>query len=116
MKRRVLIVEDDRLSRVSLARLVQSLGHETSTAENVREGMDGLAALPTHLLLDLNLPDGLGTNLLRRVREFALPIKVAIVSASDDPALLKEVIGLRPEAMFKKPVRLDALLRWIGES
>ena len=113
LKRRILIVDDDRSLRTGLATLVETEGHEAVTAATVTEGMDKFASEPSHLILDMNLPDGVGTTILRHVRTNDLPIKVAVLSGATDAALLGEVADLRPDATFTKPPDWDALLGWV---
>ena len=112
----VLVVDDDRHIRTGLALLIGSHGHAASTASTVREGLEKVEAGPTHLLLDLNLPDGLGTTVLRHVRTANLPVQVAVLSGSADPRLKAEVDALQPDAVFRKPPDLDALMDWIASS
>ena len=116
--RRVLIVDDNELLRTGLAKLVGMHGHEAITAATIAAGMEQLgvppAQLPSHLLLDMNLPDGVGTTILRRIRAEHLPIKVAVVSGSGDAELMAEARSLRPDAMFQKPPDWGALMDWIG--
>jgi DNA-binding response OmpR family regulator len=68
------------------------------------------------LILDIELPDGLGTDLLRQVREQRLPVRVAVVTGTADKNLLAEAQALRPDALFIKPFRPDALLEWLGDA
>ena len=114
MNRLVLIVEDDPSFRAGLVALVGMHGHATVQAGTIADALDRLAAKPTHVLLDMNLPDGVGTTVLRRVRDEHLPVKVAVLSGSGDEALMAEARGLRPDAMFKKPPDYDALMSWVA--
>src|SRR6476469_2825384 len=73
---RTLIVEDDYTSRTVLARLLRAHGRETYSASTVADAFsqldelfDGEGNRPTYLILDLMLPDGLGTAVLRRIRD-----------------------------------------------
>ena len=113
MKRLVLVVEDDANLRSGMAALIGGYGHEVITAATVAEGLRQLGAGPSHLMLDLNLPDGVGTTILRHVRDGKLPVRVAILSGSGDDDLMAEARGLSPEAMFKKPPNWDALMAWV---
>ena len=118
---RTLIVEDDYISRTVLARLLRASGFETCSASTIADAVakldqaeDGRAQCPTHLILDLMLPDGLGTTILRRIREHNLPIHVAVATATNDPRLLNEVRDLGADAMFPKPLDLPRLMQWLA--
>src|SRR5687768_3951725 len=89
MDRRVLVVEDDPTVRGGMMALLRIYGHRATAAASVAEAQSSLdAATPTHVLLDLNLPDGVGTLVLRRIRAQALPVCVAIVTGADGDGLL----------------------------
>jgi DNA-binding NarL/FixJ family response regulator len=74
-----------------------------------------LAALDgqTCAILDLNLPDGLGTVILERIREEERPIRVAIATGTTDLDLLSEAERHGPDLVLRKPVDLNALLEWL---
>ncbi|MEO6567879.1 MAG: response regulator [Opitutaceae bacterium] len=113
LKWHALIVEDNGSSRHALGKLLNRSGWETASAATIAEARTELNRQPKFLILDLNLPDGEGTSLLRQVRSENLPIKVAITTAVTDPALLAEVRELRPDAIFRKPVDLTEILNWL---
>ena len=110
---RTLIVEDDPSSSYALRRLIEHFGHEADVAETLADGLAKLAWRPCCLLLDLMLPDGAGTELLRRVRDERLPVRVAVVTGAADPTLLDDARRLQPEAMFIKPVDMTQLLPFL---
>lgn len=110
--RGVLIVEDDPLIRAALEHLLGRFGYHTVAVGSVAEGLavlDGQACA----ILDLNLPDGLGTVILERIREEERPIRVAIATGTSDLGLLSEVERHRPDLVLRKPVDLNALLEWL---
>lgn len=102
------------MPEAGLVRLVEMHGHRTLAAATVAEGLAQLGAAPSHVLLDMNLPDGVGTTVLRQVRDGRLPIKVAVLSGSGDDELMDEARSLRPDAMFRKPPDWDALMDWVA--
>ena len=111
---RTLIVEDDRVARSALATILRAMGFEVDEASDVADGTAKLIAWqPQCVVLDLMLPDGTGTALLRYVRDSKLPVKVAVVTAANDPRLLADVKALAPDALFPKPLDVDALLEWL---
>jgi two-component system response regulator AtoC len=61
-----LIVDDDLSFQLGLAELVQQEGFTTSTCSSLKEARESLArATPDVLLVDLNLPDGNGLELVQ---------------------------------------------------
>lgn len=114
-RKRVLIVEDDAATRFALSRILTFKGYEVVTASNLESG---LAECEDHrcVLLDLHLPDGLGLEVLKRMRERCHSARIAICSAAYDPGLRERVEHYRPDAVFIKPIDLDALLEWIARS
>ena len=111
-KLRALIVEDDRASREAMIRILKIMGMDAHGATTLQEGFAGLAQRPEALVLDLMLPDGNGIEILRRIRQQRLPIRVAVLSGADKP-MLAEAQALRPDALFTKPVDLGRLMQWL---
>ena len=111
----VLVVEDDAAVSTALERALRSAGLEVVVASTVGEGiarLDGCGVA----LVDLDLPDGWGTDVLRaiRLRRGARPIRFAIFSGRLDADAVVAASGERPDAVFKKPLDIDALLAWVG--
>jgi PAS domain S-box-containing protein len=68
--RRILVVDDNRVSADSLARLLKLTGNETHTAYDGLEGVQAAATLrPDVVLLDIGLPKLNGYEVARRIRE-----------------------------------------------
>ena len=111
---RTLIVEDEPSSRKALQRLLLSMGHEVEVARSLGEGIAKLAWRPSCIVLDLMLPDGNGIELLKRIRDEELSIRVAITTATYDPPLMARVAKFEPDAVFNKPVNLEGLYAWLG--
>jgi two-component system OmpR family response regulator len=113
-KCRILVVEDDSGVRRALDRVFRSAGYDAEYAVNLAEG---LAKLNGHhfVLLDLELPDGSGTTLLRKIRAEARPIRVAIYSGVLDAAEIVKASGESPDAIFQKPIEFDELIAWLAE-
>ena len=112
-KTSTLIVEDDADTFEWIRRRIKRYGFEATWARGLAEGMAMLDDEPCCLILDLSLPDGSGTEILRRIREQNLPIKVAVVSGTTDPSLLHDASLLKPDAMFLKPVDSIELVTWL---
>lgn len=101
---RMLVVEDDRATRSLLRRMLKLCGWEVVEAESLTEGFARLDPPPDCLLLDLQLPDGDGESLLRKVRTEHLPIRVVVNTGMEDATRLRTIAGLQPDALLKKPL------------
>jgi DNA-binding response OmpR family regulator len=114
MPRNMLVVDDDRTTRDVLRAIFGQMGWEVDVAATVEDGLAHLDPPPDALILDLSLPDGSGTEILRRIRRDRLPTRVA-VTTGHDPDSLGHVAELRPEALLQKPIDVDELCRVWGE-
>ena len=109
---RALVVEDDEASRFVLKKLLERLGFTVcavATLADANAQLDGQDVV----LLDLNLPDGVGTSLLRRIRRERRPAKVVITSASSHPAIIEQTAQLGPDVFLPKPIDFSMLVRWL---
>jgi two-component system response regulator QseB len=111
----VLLVEDERVSRDALHRLLALSGFEVTSVGTVGAA---LAWLDAHacdcVIIDLMLPDGPGTAILERVRAQGSSARVAVATGTDDPALLAEARRLKPDGFFEKPISLAKLTDWLS--
>jgi len=108
-----VIVDDDASCRALLDKFLRVRGHITGCAASLAEARPLLSGECKRVILDLNLPDGDGTELLRQIRDANLPIKVAVTSGFNDRLLMAEVSRLQPDAFFVKPVDLMELMTWV---
>ena len=111
---RVLLVEDDPATANALRVLLTMHGCEVAAARSLEQGLDLLHTNPSAIVVDLMLPDGDGIEILARVREAELPIRVVITTSLGDPDRLAAVHRLKPESILRKPIDLGELLRAIG--
>ena len=70
---------------------------------------------PSHVLLDLMLPDGNGAELLELVRRENLPVRVAVVTAAGPGRFWDEAMRHRPDAVLRKPWDLDDLKKFMQD-
>jgi DNA-binding response OmpR family regulator len=109
MKSRVLVVEDDeQLRRIITTNLV-ARGHEVRQAPDASAALTALAAEhPDLLILDINLPDRTGWDVLR---EAHLSDDVRVLMLTAVPVSPRRLAEFRPVAYLPKPFPLEALLR-----
>lgn len=114
--RKVLVVEDHLAAREALLATCARLGFQAIGAASVAEGIAALMQDPHVLVVDLILPDGSGTDIVRRARCRGMTIKIAVVTGASDPLIEKEVFDLRPDAFFGKPIDLADFEDWLAQA
>ena len=107
----ILLVEDDASLRRSLRDFLKDHGYQPHTAGTMREAWETLRAIgPAVCLLDLNLPDGSGLDLLRRIVDEGLPVRVIVMTAFPLGHLQPRYPSETLVAWLTKPVAPMALL------
>jgi len=108
----ILVVEDEATLRQVITRNLEVRGHAVRGAETATEALRHLSDwTPDLMLLDINLPDRSGWDVLRELREQGMQVPTVIVSAVRvSPARLEE---FQPVGYLPKPFPLDALLRLV---
>ena len=112
---RILVVEDERPLARSLARGLSEEGHAVDTAHSLRRAGDLAVANAYDLIvLDLQLPDGSGLDLLRSVRQAGSSVAVLILSARDRVEQRVEGLNAGADDYLTKPFSFAELLARIG--
>jgi len=113
----VLLVEDDADTRDVMSRMLERAGIPVRGTALVGEALLLMEYhLPSHILLDLSLPDAGGVVLLRSVRRQQLPVKIAVVTASGpDSHTVTDASRWGPDAVFHKPVDLGKIRAWLEQ-
>ena len=65
---KVVVIDDDRLIRTTLAHRLRELGHQVAAVATGREGIEEIAAGADVIALDYRLPDGDGFEFLGQIR------------------------------------------------
>ena len=117
MKPRILIIDDEKLLRWSLARKLEEWGYDPAQAATCAEAMEKFHADPPDLaLLDIKLPDGNGVELLRQLPKEAFSGPVIMITADPQVEDVKTALRLGAYDYLCKPVNLDELKLTIGNA
>jgi DNA-binding NtrC family response regulator len=117
MARKVLIVEDDASVRRAVTDILVFIGFEVravATAGEALTALDGVDGLDI-AIIDLNLPDAIGTVVLHKIRREGRAIRTVVWTADPDAfawvnagyhpdALLAEVRHRRPDRVARRPL------------
>src|SRR5512142_799124 len=103
----LLIVDDNKVNRLLLARTLEKLGHTMSFAENGRQALDMLHSQPFDLvILDVLMPELDGFQVLEQIvaDPHLRSIPVVMASSSDELDTVVRCIEIGAEDYLHKPV------------
>jgi DNA-binding response OmpR family regulator len=108
----ILLVDDERRLRETIARSLTAHGHQVDEASTCREALDCVERSDYDLLLlDVNLPDATGWDVLREMHGSGRFVPAVVLSAV--PPSTKRVREFRPLGVLHKPFPIEALLRLV---
>jgi two-component system response regulator AtoC len=109
-KKKILVVDDEKMIRWSLGEALRGWGYQPIEAETASAAVASFdAEAPAAVLLDINLPDGSGLDVLRLIRRHQSDAVVIMITAN---VLVDETIAaLRGGAydFIGKPINLEEL-------
>jgi CheY-like chemotaxis protein/anti-sigma regulatory factor (Ser/Thr protein kinase) len=114
--RRVLVVDDDRATRLLLEAVLSKAGFSTTLAE---DGVEALTLLRRRrfdlLVLDVWMPRMTGLDLLARLRTMKRRPRVVVTTSDDTPATVLAAVREQAVRYVKKPVVPQALIDTLHE-
>jgi class 3 adenylate cyclase len=115
----ILVVDDNRMNRIKLWRVLEQQGHSVGLAENGQQALEKLREEPFDLvLLDIVMPEMDGFQVLEHLKsDSALrPIPVIVISAVDEMQSVVRGIEMGAEDYLPKPFDPVLLRARIGAS
>lgn len=107
---RILVIEDDGVLGEAVREHVASLGYGVDWMKRLDDAREALASVTYELvLMDLNLPDGRGLDLLRELRRRGSTVPVIILTAQDQIASRIEGLNSGADDYLVKPFDLSEL-------
>jgi DNA-binding NtrC family response regulator len=113
----VLIIDDDRLTRWSVSKILERTGYRVREAKSFAEGTAAVEAhRPDLVLLDVKLPDGDGFALLKSVRASSPELPVIIMTAHASPETAEEAERLGARGHLAKPCDAATLQSLVADA
>jgi DNA-binding NtrC family response regulator len=107
----ILIVDDEAGIRIAVGRFLRTNGYRVEEAVSCKEAERVFrATAPDAVLLDMNLPDGSGVDLLPRLREISPEVPVIMLTGFGSVETAVQAIKQGAEQFLTKPVELPAVL------
>ena len=115
MTTEILLVDDEQAIANVLVRSLSARGYSVHLACSGRDALSALAArVPDVMLLDINLPDLTGWEVLRRLSPTDRQ-RVPVIVFSASPLAPSRVEEFRPAGVLLKPFPMDALLSLVED-
>jgi len=112
----VLIIDDDKLTRWSVSRILGRAGYRVREAGSLTEGATALERQrPDVILLDIRLPDGDGFALLKAVRLGHPDLPVIMMTAHASPETELAALALGARGHLAKPCNPTKLRAVVGD-
>jgi len=107
---RILVVDDERQILRALRTSLRGAGYEVDTAETAETALAAAAMRPPEaVILDLILPDGTGTDVVRELRAWSTA-PVIVLSAVGDEREKVAALDAGADDYVTKPVGIDELI------
>lgn len=110
MTRRVLVVDDDSGVAAGLQALLETMDWEVRRAETARQAYVEFASFsPDVVLLDVQLPDASGIEVLQQLKGYSESTPVIMISGAGTIDRVVESMKLGAQTFLQKPFDADAL-------
>jgi two-component system response regulator AtoC len=117
MKFKILVIDDEKNIRDIFSLLLEEKGYLVETAETGEEGLSKARKFsPDTILLDMNLPDLSGIDVLSRIKKFLPQAEVIIITAFGTVKSAVEATKLGAYDYLEKPVDNEELLLLISRA
>jgi len=110
LREKILIVDDNRFIRMTLGEALRSWGYETTEASTAAQALERFSQdEPAFVLLDIDLPDGSGLDVLNKIKELNAEAIAVMITGNVDVS--NTIAALRGGAhdFIEKPIRLEEL-------
>ncbi len=117
-EKEILIVDDSEFMRILIKRVLNNAGFKniikTSSGDEAKKLLK--TEKPNLVLLDLNMPNSSGFDVLKFVNEEKLKIKCIIVSSIAQQYTIDEAYKLGAVGYIKKPFDEEELIKLVNEN
>jgi two-component system response regulator DevR len=114
----LLMVDDSEVIRTSLRALLGSVGGIATIREasTLSEALASVRADPPALvILDMNLPDGLGMDIIKLLKQLSPAVLIAVFTIDANPIRRQACLALGADWFFEKATETDALLEVVRQ-
>jgi len=109
---RLMIVDDASFMRVAIRRMIEKKEYEVvCEAEDGQDAVDKFKKYrPDVITMDITMPNLSGIEALKEIKKLSSTVKVIMVSAMGQEALIREAVMSGANSFIVKPFKEDKLL------
>ena len=113
----ILVTDDDRGSRDTLAHMLRDRGFSTITATSGEEAIEIVRVETVHLVFfDMNMPRMTGLEALQQVRVFNELLPAILVTADATREVIRRALQAHVYSVLPKPVNKSVLLHTLARA
>lgn len=117
IRRKILIIDDDKLVCSSIANVAKTIGLDTSIALTLKEGLEAVQSDTYDLVfLDVNMPDGNGIEKLPQISKNLGNPEVIIITAYADPDSVESALSRGAWDYIEKPFSKNDLTQLLKDA
>lgn len=110
----ILYVEDEKLSQIDLADILEDFCDVLYTADDGKQGLILFKKYkPQVIISDIKMPFMNGIEMCREIRKLDKNIKIIFTTAFSDTSYFQEAIDLQVDGYILKPIEIDLLIKKI---
>jgi putative nucleotidyltransferase with HDIG domain len=107
---KVLLVEDEKVSRISICHYLRDNGYECFAYTNMKDALDAVFSQSIDVIFcDIELSDGSGFELLDKIRESLFSLPFIFITASHDEKIIPLALERGADDFLRKPFNLENL-------
>ena len=107
----ILLIEDEKKQAEFIQRALEQDYYKVDVVHDGKEGLDRVEVRDYDLIIvDLNLPQVSGTDIIKRIRELKLKTPVLVLTANDDTSMKVANLDNGADDYLTKPFAFDELL------
>jgi DNA-binding NtrC family response regulator len=117
MKPKILLIEDEAGTRFGFVRYLSLAGYDVTEAENLScAGRLYSSQKFDAVIIDINLPDGSGLDLIEKIRQGSSEISIIIITGAGDIPIAVDAMRKGADNFLTKPVDMEGLELFLKKS
>lgn len=116
---KILLADDDRIQTLIISSRLRANGHKVFVAyDAIQAWMAAIQNIPDAIVLDIQMPGGTGTAVLKQLKNSTKTsqIPIVVLSGSIEPKVAAEMVkGLGADEFLSKPVDLELLFSTLSK-